>query len=116
LWAVAGIALGKLNASRRQEGTDAVVAWLAVDVVEVVAFDVGLVDAAHGKEVDEELPPRPHVELGGRGQHTVQVEQCGIVLMPVHTMKIRACRASLRNNVEVRSPTAEPGRSRVIKA
>jgi hypothetical protein len=56
------------------------------------------------------------VELGGRGQHTVQVEQCGIVLMPVHTMKIRACRASLRNNVEVRSPTAEPGRSRVIKA
>src|SRR4030095_3243302 len=98
LGTVAGIALRHLHAARSEERSDTVVARLAVDVGEVVACDVGLVDAPLVEEVDKELLPRPHMHLGGRGQHTVQVEQGGVVLMPVHTMKIRACRASLRNN------------------
>src|SRR5215207_3984256 len=108
---VAGITLGELNASRREERADAVVAWLAVDVVEIVAFDVGLVDAPLAEEVDKELLPRPHMHLCGRGQHAVQIEQGGVVLMPVHTMKIRGCQASPRHNAEERSPTAERSRS-----
>ena len=42
LGTVAGIAVGQLDAAGREERPDAVVAWLAVDVVEVVALDVRL--------------------------------------------------------------------------
>jgi hypothetical protein len=56
------------------------------------------------------------VQLRGRGQYAVQVEQGGVVLMPVHTMKIRTCGALVRNNAEVRSPTAERRSPQVIKA
>jgi hypothetical protein len=81
---------------------------LPVDVVEVVAIDVWLINAALGQEVNEELAPRPHVHLSGRGQHAIQVEQGGVVGMPVHTMKIRAWQApTRRTDKSVRPPQNE---------
>src|SRR3954451_21769710 len=105
---VAGIAVRQLNAPRCEERTNAVVPRLAVDVAEVVAREVRLINAAGGQEVGKELLPRPHVHLSGRGKHAVQIEQRGVVLMPIHTMKIRASGAPLPDNGQLRSPTAEP--------
>jgi hypothetical protein len=56
------------------------------------------------------------VHLSGRGQHAIQVEQGGVVGMPVHTMKIRAWQAPTRQNGQERSPTAERRFGSVIKA
>ena len=82
---VARVAVGQGDPTRGQERADAVVARLAVDVVEVVALDVGLVDDPPlGQEVHEQLLPGPHVHLGGRRQHPVKIEQCGVVVVPVH--------------------------------
>jgi hypothetical protein len=39
------------------------------------------------------LPPGPHMYLGGRRQDAVKVEQSGVVLVPIHTEKIRPAAA-----------------------
>src|SRR5215212_9372271 len=91
--AVARITIGQLNAPRPEEGPDALVTRLAIDVVEVVAVQVCLVDAPLDQEVAEELTPGTHVHLGSRSQHAVQVEQRRVVIAPVHTRRLGRCSA-----------------------
>jgi hypothetical protein len=82
---VAGLALGQRDAARCQERPDAVIPRLAVDVVEIVAFHIRLVDQPPlGQEVGEKGPPGPHMHLSSGGQDAVEVEQRGVVVVPVH--------------------------------
>ena len=85
LRAVGRVAVGQGDAAGGQEGADAVVARLPVDVGEVVVLDVGLVDESPlGEEVGEQLLPGPHVDLGGGGEHAVEIEQRRVEIVPVH--------------------------------
>ena len=92
---VGRLALGQLDAARLEEAPDAVVARLAVDVREVVGVDVRLGDASTLKELAEHLGPGAHVHLGRRRDHTVEVEQGSVVVVPVHASSVRptCCRA-----------------------
>ena len=59
-------ALGQRDAAGGEERPHAVVAGLAVDVLEVVGVGVGLGDAALGEVAVEQALPGAHVHLGGR--------------------------------------------------
>ena len=81
---VVGGALGELDATRRQEVAYPVLAELAVDVGGVVrgqleACRLRSVGAGLLDEVGvEHLLPRRGVDVGGTGQHAVEVEETGL--------------------------------------
>ena len=72
---VGRVTVGQRHVAGREERTHAVVAGLAVDVREVVRPAVKLVGR-------EQLAPGVFVDLGGRGDHPVQVEQHAVVVAP----------------------------------
>ena len=98
-WVLRG-PLRELDAARGEEVADAVVARLAVDVGVVVgvgvrrpvALEVGCLVL---EEAVEHLRPGPHVHLGRRRDHAVEVEQCRRVVVPadrIHTKRLRGPR------------------------
>ena len=68
-----------LDVAAAQQARDAVVALLAVEVLEVVALGVRRRDVPRGEELLEHRLPRVHVHLGRRRQHAVQIEEHGVV-------------------------------------
>jgi len=81
---VGGVPVGQLDAARVQERLNPLIARLAVDEVEVVLIGVGALVGLLGEVGVEHLRPGPHVHLGGRGEHPVEVEQRGVVVVPLH--------------------------------
>src|SRR5699024_6426662 len=104
------VPVGQGDAAGGEEAAYAVVARLAVDVVEVVLVGVraGLV-TAFGQEVGEQRAPGVHVHLGGRGQDAVEVEQDAVEVAPLHRRKLRGWTAVGQNGATTRtSPTGRP--------
>ena len=99
LGAVVGRALGQVDAPRGDEVTHPVEAWLAIDVGEVVCGRVGLDGLDTGplsQEVVEHPVPGAHVHLDRRRQHPVEVEESGVVVIPVHGLEPRVPIAGAR--------------------
>ncbi len=78
------IAFGEYDAPRGERGANAVVAGLAVDVGEVVLVRVRRRDVVLSEMAREHPVPRPHVDVGRRREHAVEVEQNGIEFKNVH--------------------------------
>ena len=85
---IGGVALGQRDSAGRQERAHAVVAGFAVDVREVVGRGV--------REVGEQCAPGPLVDLGGRGDDPVQIEQHRVEGGPVEPGSDRAGRVEAR--------------------
>ena len=90
---VGRVAVGQLDAPRLQERAHAVVARLAVDVREVVGVGVGLgAPRCPARKSLNICVPGAHVHLGRRRDHAVEVEQGGVVVVPVHPFSVGAAR------------------------
>ncbi len=63
------------DAAGGEQARDSVVALLAVEILEVVLVDVGLLDALLGEELGEHGLPGEHVDLGSGRQHPVEIEE-----------------------------------------
>ena len=80
---IAGFALRQVDAARGEQVGHPLVPRFAVEVREVVGLGVRL-GAARLEEGAEHLRPGPHVHVGGRRDHPVEVEQGSVVVVPSH--------------------------------
>ena len=82
-----GLAVGKGDVPAGQKGPDAVLAFLTVDVGQVVVIGVErhewLVESLRplSQVVIEHRLPGPSVHAGGVGEHTVEIEKAGAHLL-----------------------------------